>query len=403
MKSAAHADGGMAHADSAATLLGDCENGSSSSTFRVPTRAILSKDDLERWQGSPVYAEFVGYIERLNAAAKNKTLSADVPQSETVKAIQHVLDIVESWVTEIPPVDNAKSRFGNVSFQTWYDRLKENCVSLISPIVTDPDAAKEVSTYLLNSFGNRTRIDYGTGHEAHFIAFLLCLDKLGKVSEEDLPALVLKVFWRYIGVMRTLQFTYWLEPAGSHGVWGLDDYHFLPFMFGSAQFHDHKYLKPKCIHDSEIIEEFSKDYMYLSCINFINSVKTASLRWHSPMLDDISGVKQWSKVNSGMMKMFKAEVLGKLPIMQHFLFGSLLAFEASGPLPADSDEIMHVHALGQIKPECCFIRVPSAIAAASGSGASGDGAPGAWAQYGLGGAARGGALGGRRPGPIPFD
>jgi hypothetical protein len=73
-----------------------------------------------------------------------------------------------------------------------------------------------------------------------------CLHKIQVLKPEDLKAVVIKVFWRYheashsgryLQLMRTLQFAYWLEPAGSHGVWGLDDYHFLPFMFGSSQLH----------------------------------------------------------------------------------------------------------------------------------------------------------------------
>ena len=41
----------------------------------------------------------------------------------------------------------------------------------------------------------------------------------------------------------------------------------------------HKFVRPKGIHDPEIVEELSKDYMYFSCIQFINSVRTFYLAY----------------------------------------------------------------------------------------------------------------------------
>lgn len=182
----------------------------------------------------------------------------------------------------------------------------------------------ELVPYFTDSFGNSSRIDYGTGHETNFAAWLYCLARVGIIDEEDYTAVVSRVFVKYLELMRKLQDVYSLEPAGSHGVWGLDDYHFLPFIFGSSQLIDHKYMKPKSIHNDDIIENFSKEYLYLSCIAFVKKVKKGPFAEHSPLLDDISGVPNWNKVNSGLLKMYKVEVMEKVPIMQHFLFGWLI-------------------------------------------------------------------------------
>ncbi|XP_013403647.2 serine/threonine-protein phosphatase 2A activator-like [Lingula anatina] len=98
-----------------------------------------------------------------------------------------------------------------------------------------------------------------------------------------------------------------MEPAGSHGVWSLDDYQFVPFLWGSSQLLDHKRIHPKSFPKPEVYEYFAKDYMFLGCVKFINQVKTGPFAEHSNQLWNISGVPHWHKVNSGLVKMYKAE------------------------------------------------------------------------------------------------
>jgi len=134
-------------------------------------------------------------------------------------------------------------------------------------------AIKELAPYLTQSMGHGTRIDYGSGHELSFVAWLCCLEIIGFLHRTDHPAVVLKVFVRYLDLVRKLQKTYQLEPAGSHGVWGLDDYQFLPYLWGSSQLRDHPRLKPIAIMQKPLLEDFASDYMYFAAILSIHQVR----------------------------------------------------------------------------------------------------------------------------------
>ncbi|KAI9732047.1 MAG: Serine/threonine-protein phosphatase 2A activator 2 [Claussenomyces sp. TS43310] len=371
---------------------------SSTLKFRTPTRRILSKEDHDLFLSSPTYNLLLSFVFGLADAVVDTPVSAvargDV--SPAVNTILDILDKVDDTVDRSPPEDQGDSRFGNKGFRDFLDLAAEEHPLWHNQLgITSPEVISEVSTYLLQAFGNRTRIDYGSGHELNFIVWLLCLYQLGVVKANDFRGLTLLVFTRYLTLMRHIQSTYYLEPAGSHGVWGLDDYQFLPFLFGASQLLHHPFIRPLAIHQNLILEEYGKDYMYLGQVNFVNSVKNVEgLRWHSPMLDDISAAKNWEKIEGGMRRMFVAEVLKKLPVMQHFLFGSLvpavdgMSKEEDLDLPSEEmedeggevvvmqDGMRHVHS-NNSWGDCCGIKVPSSIAAAQEMrkrmGASGQG------------------------------
>jgi hypothetical protein len=176
----------------------------------------------------------MGFIAAINAAVSNKAISAVVdPVNPTVARLVEILGDLERLVDATPPIAQPM-RYGNKAFRAWHDKVVELAPGLMERLLggLHPGSATELLSYFLDSFGNATRIDYGTGHETTFVILLFCLTQLGVCGAADLPAIGLLAFPAYVRLVRKLQRTYFLEPAGSHGVWSLDDYQFLVFLFG---------------------------------------------------------------------------------------------------------------------------------------------------------------------------
>ena len=354
-----------------------------------PSRRILSPRDNEIFLASPSYTLILSFVFSLSESAADKKISSvsSLSSDPTISKLLSILDSIETTIASAPPADQGGSRFGNPSFRPFLDSVATQTSAWHKGLgLTSPGAIVETSTYLHHSLGNRARIDYGSGHELNFLIWLLCLNRLSLLPKSLFAAIALCVFPRYIKLLRKIQSTYYLEPAGSHGVWGLDDYQFLPFLFGASQLLHHPYIRPLAIHNELMLEEEGDEYLYLDMVRFTMASKTVKgLKWTQPMLDDISGAKNWEKVEGGMRRMFVRNVLGKLPVMQHFLFGRLvpaderMSQEQDVGVTKESEEIEgdevdvearshgavgHVNRDSAAWGDCCGIKIPSTIAAA---------------------------------------
>lgn len=369
-------------------------------SFAIPSKCINEGEDVQTWLTTYAYTEIVTFLLQLNAAmfplklTDSPTIqsweleSGNAVTSPAVLSLRLMVTKLELMIDEVPP-DPGPRRFGNMSFRKWYQIVEERVDELLDMHVpeqvlkfgdegrkSEEDAVtpkEELKKYLLGSFGSAQRLDYGTGHELSFLAFLGCIWKLdGFNAKSDLwgteeRGIVLGIIepfvcsmlntqnstyanyqQRYLHLIRKLILTYTLEPAGSHGVWGLDDHSFLPYIFGSAQLSPAIRIPadipsegsaPNAPKASDVVKSMTidrerKKNMYFSAIGFIYDVKSGPFWEHSPILFDISGVTAgWAKINKGMIKMYNAEVLGKFPVVQHFPFGSLFPWTRNPDAP----------------------------------------------------------------------
>eukprot|EP01119_Soliformovum_irregulare_P000050 TRINITY_DN10041_c0_g1_i1.p1 TRINITY_DN10041_c0_g1~~TRINITY_DN10041_c0_g1_i1.p1 ORF type:complete len:304 (+),score=70.65 TRINITY_DN10041_c0_g1_i1:14-925(+) len=297
--------------------------------YVIPQKQIHAISDMEKWKRSNTYHAYEQFVTELNDAAIGKKNSDACLVTPIIERSIAILDKLDKLVDDTPPTSQP-TRYGNKAFRDWLAKVQESEQALMKEVLPEEfhDASIELGPYFTNSFGNSTRIDYGTGHEANFTMWMCCMRALGLFTSEDSYALVSRLFLRYLSLMRKIQKTYLLEPAGSHGVWGLDDYQFLPFVWGSAQLVGHSLIRPNSIHQKDMVESYADEYLYMGCIKFTTDIKKGPFGEHSPYLNDISHVPHqlWEKVNRGMLTIYKKEVMDKFPVIQHFLFGSIFPF-----------------------------------------------------------------------------
>lgn len=161
--------------------------------FIEPSKKIHESEDVSTFLTSKAYTDIMTWILQLNRSMFPVKVSDDTIQtwninsdaiqySAPVRQLQRLLSRLEDIIQEVPP-DTGPRRFGNISFRRWSevvesrasDLLKE-CLpaDLLDRKLSDEGATaeRELKSYFLCSWGSGQRLDYGTGHELSFLAFL---------------------------------------------------------------------------------------------------------------------------------------------------------------------------------------------------------------------------------------
>jgi serine/threonine-protein phosphatase 2A activator len=174
--------------------------------FIRPVKKINEARDVHTFLTSQAYRDLGIFVMQLNISmcprrdasfpsAQVQTWTLDSPMTlpEPVRKLQELLQSIDAIIEEAPP-DTGPRRFGNVSFKKWYHLLELRVYDLLQNHLPDAvlrfgtrdgvSVLDELTPYLMGAFGSVQRLDYGTGHELSFLAFLGCIWKLGGFTDE---------------------------------------------------------------------------------------------------------------------------------------------------------------------------------------------------------------------------
>jgi len=230
--------------------------------------------DIE-FKKTTAYNNIREFIFRVNNSIKSEEQKdPEIPDPYIGK----INEIVES--TDLSP---EHSRYANIAMKTVIHQIEE---------LSD-------NRHLQKSFGESSRMDFGTGHELNFICYLYerCTQGLLKINE------IYSLYRAYYSIIKKYIKKYNIEAAGARGCWSVDDYTLIPYIFGSA-------------------ENFDVEGVALNMPNglFKDACEDKPI---TGMLESLCK-NTWAGVNVKMLSMYDTEVLGKYVVTQHFIYSSYL-------------------------------------------------------------------------------
>ncbi|EIW73357.1 hypothetical protein TREMEDRAFT_24529, partial [Tremella mesenterica DSM 1558] len=298
-----------------------------------PAPLLINDTNVAKWPSTPGFQAFWGWLSQRCRRIRGKPMRNEEYQGScsAIGSLLDILDHMEDWVSEIPPLPQNNMRFGNLAFRQYNQRMERELAHHIVRCHGIPfELPPQIIPLLVDShaFGHPTRLDYGTGHELAFVLVLWnCVASKWIKDEDDQDDLILRVFpRRYMHLVNLLQRKYRLEPAGSHGVWGLDDYCFFPYLFGAAQLMGTSITPAQSLENAQsIVSDPSTtgpfDMYTYALVHVIQSKTGAPFSEHSPTLYAVSRLPNWEKAFQGLRKFFLNEVAGKRVVVQGLLMG----------------------------------------------------------------------------------
>jgi serine/threonine-protein phosphatase 2A activator len=184
--------------------------------FSNPVKKINDGDDLNFFLSSIAYRNLMQWLIQLTRSmfpqssvdgSSISTCKLDSPPQlpSNVLRLQNMLVNLTDLIEHAPP-DTGPRRFGNVAFREWFRLAEDSATGLLDGVLDDSQLSQppkdssqrtalreELKAYLIGSFGSAQRLDYGTGHELSFLAFLGCLWKIGLLEEGEERAIVVGV------------------------------------------------------------------------------------------------------------------------------------------------------------------------------------------------------------------